>query len=191
MSVAKNTKTVRKRRKRSTADQPSAEASERRRAPVRAGAMVPGLTSRAMRARGFMNAEIVSRWDDVVGEDLARITRPAALKFPPGKRTDATLVVRAASATALELQHRAPQLIERVNVFFGYGAVTRLSIEQGPLPARPPHSPRPAAPDPAIRERVARKLDSLSGKTGAAPDRDSGLRQALLRLGTKVYGDEA
>ena len=40
-------------------------------------------------------------------------------------------------ASAPEIQHRAPQLLERINGFFGYGAVARLALVQGP-PLRPP-----------------------------------------------------
>ncbi|MBB4211915.1 DUF721 domain-containing protein [Rhodothalassium salexigens] len=147
-----------------------AEPPARRGGVVRAGALVPALTGRVMRARGFIKAEIVTRWDTVVGEDLASITRPVAVRFPRGKRAGATLVVRAAPATATVLQHRAPTVVERVNVYFGYGAVARLSIEQGPLPARP--APPPGGPfrepNPEAMARVAERLAALGAPVSAA-----------------------
>lgn len=147
-----------------------AEPPARRGGVVRAGALVPALTGRVMRARGFIKAEIVTRWDTVVGEDLATITRPVALRFPRGKRTGATLVVRAAPATATVLQHRAPTVVERVNVYFGYGAVARLSIEQGPLPARPAPPPggRFREPNPEAMAWVAERLAALGAPVSAA-----------------------
>jgi hypothetical protein len=38
-----------------------------------------------------------------------------------------------AGAAALELQHSEPQVLERINGFFGYPAVTRLQLIQVPF----------------------------------------------------------
>ena len=51
----------------------------------------------------------------VIGDLLARETVPQKLVFPRGSRTDAVLHLRVASGFALELQHIAPQIIERMH----------------------------------------------------------------------------
>ena len=49
---------------------------------------------------------------------------------------DGVLQVRVAGPLAVELQHLAPQVLERVNTYLGYRAVTQLKLSRGVLPAR-------------------------------------------------------
>ena len=56
------------------------------------------------------------------------------MSWPATLGRDGVLKLRAAPGAALELQHRAPLIIERINLFFGRAAVTRLALVQGPLP---------------------------------------------------------
>jgi hypothetical protein len=57
--------------------------------------------------------------------------------WPEALARGGTLKLRVARHRALELQHRAPLVIERINLFFGRDAVTRLALIQGPLPLAP------------------------------------------------------
>ncbi len=81
-------------------------------------------------------------WAQIIGRDLARDTRPLKLKWPRTVekfsegaesfegRPGATLVLQVDPAVALDIQYQAAQIIERVNVYFGYRAVTGLRLVQ-------------------------------------------------------------
>jgi hypothetical protein len=66
------------------------------------------------------------------------------LAFPPGERTDGTLHLRVQGPLALELQHLEPVVLERINGYFGYRAIVKLRIQQGPVPRRASAKARPA-----------------------------------------------
>jgi hypothetical protein len=141
----------------------------------------------ALRAQGFAAADILVAWSDIVGQRLAEVTQPVRLEWPrrrptPGSdaRPDpATLVVRVEGAFALEMQHLAPLLIERVNVHYGWRCVGRLVLKQGPVRrARQRVKAAPTMTD-EERQRLA------TATAGVAED---GLRAALERLGTAVTG---
>lgn len=133
-------------------------------------AVAPGF-----QAQGFAAAEVLIRWPEIVGVDVASVCQPERLS---GGRAGGTLIIRAAGAAALELQHRAPQVIDRVNHYFGYPAVQRLKLIQAPLlPAR-----RPAPPE--RRALTAAESAAIAGAVGAT--RDPGLREALARLGAGI-----
>ena len=108
----------------------------------------------------------------MVGAELAAASWPAAL----GR--DGALKLHVASGVALDLQHRAPLMIERINLFFGRAAVARLVLVQGPLPLA---APRPTAIPAPLAEEEARALDSRLGDIA-----DPELRAALARLGRLV-----
>jgi len=89
------------------------------------------------------------------------------------------LTVHVGSASALELQHSAPQVIERINGFFGYPAVAGLRLIQAP-PLRPV-KPRPPA---RLRPLATAELAALEGTVAGVGDPD--LRRALVTLGRTV-----
>jgi hypothetical protein len=106
----------------------------------------------------------------------------ACVTWPTGLGRDGALKLCAASGAALELQHCAPLLIERINLFFGRSVISRLALVQGlPAPASSPAGlpPRRLAP---AEERV---LDEQLAVI-AEPQ----LREALARLGEAVFSSE-
>lgn len=128
---------------------------------------------------------MVLQWAAVVGEELARLSAPVKLSFgaqgtkDAGARVNGTLQLRVAPGAAIEFQHLEPVIVERINTFFGYRAVARLALRQGPLPRRA----MPPAPPRALSAAEDRNLSSrLDGIT------DPELREALERLGRAVIG---
>ena len=113
------------------------------------GSFLPGLTARAFEKFGFSTAQLVMDWPTIVGKDVALLSAPERLKWPPRRERDAgaaatgserqrrgaTLVLRVEGARALEIQYQSRQILERVNAHFGYAAVTELRLVQAPLPA--------------------------------------------------------
>ena len=101
-----------------------------------------------------------ARWKEIVGEALARRTEPVKLSKPRGGGA-ASLELRVEGAAATLIQHQAPDILARVNLFLGEGAVERLRIVQGPLRGASPARPRPvfrrspAAGRPSGRSRRA------------------------------------
>ncbi len=84
----------------------------------------------ALKKRGFPNADVFMEWPKIVGPDLAKTTYPKSLSFPTNSRRDGTLTVTTGGAFALTLEMMRPLVLERVNLYFGYTAVTRLRIVQ-------------------------------------------------------------
>ncbi|SDA35286.1 hypothetical protein SAMN03159340_03218 [Sphingomonas sp. NFR15] len=108
--------------------------------------LLPDATRTAFRRFGFVQSAVVTRWGEIVGSRYAGVSAPESIKFPQGERSGGTLnlVVRGAHATMM--QHIAPEIVERVNRFFGYDAVARVLIRQGDVPA-----PRPRAAPPSLK----------------------------------------
>lgn len=138
----------------------------------------------ALAAQGFTGHEIVSSWPDLVGERLGGASRPVKVDWPrrrpgeTGRSEPATLVIRVESAFALELQHMAPLVIERINAVYGWRCIGKLVLKQGPV-GREARRARPAPPIPTAEDcrRVA---------VATAPVAEDGLRAALTRLGHAV-----
>lgn len=136
--------------------------------PRAVGALVPALVKPAFRKRSPATAQVLADWEAIVGPAIAAVSVPRKL-------FSGTLAIACSGPLALELQHLAPQLIERINRHLGRIAVTRLRfVQDAPVPRIAPRPPRPAA--------VARARAAVAG----LPEGD--LRDALEALGRAVLG---
>jgi hypothetical protein len=142
------------------------------------------LVGDAFARQGFASAELVTRWDDIVGHEIAAHSEPIKLQWPRGVHREhadgedsegGTLVLRVEGPAAIEIQHLAALICERVNRFLGWRAVERLALRQAPLRRR---QTSPALKiDPAASAPIAENLSDI---------KDEELRQALARLGAAV-----
>ncbi len=164
---------------------------------------VGALTRTALGRKGFAEAELIAAWREILGPDLAALATPirlrglnrhrsAAKTAAPDRDKGATLVLRAAGAAALEIQHLQPVILERINLHFGYPAIGELRIEQSGRPANfaagrgisargkpgvgePPADPSPFLADIAdgeLKTRLAalgRAILPAPGKTAKKP----------------------
>ncbi|HXI09003.1 MAG: DUF721 domain-containing protein [Bradyrhizobium sp.] len=136
--------------------------------------------SEAYAKQGFAARELVTRWTEIAGADIARHAEPLRMQWPrpvQGQPQEpATLVLRVEGPAALEIQHKSDVLLERVNRFFGWHAVGRLALRQAPL-SRRERPKRPGPPDPKSVAEVAKTLSAVE---------DEALKDALARLGAAI-----
>jgi hypothetical protein len=151
------------------------------------GSFVPRLTRKAFEKYGFSAATLITDWPAIAGRELAAYAVPERLKWPRGVeqapdeaveagkgRPGATLILRVDGGRALDVQHNAAQIIERINAYFGYSAIKELRIVQAPL-----HDCREPP-------RTASRPATLPLTQEVAHVADPALRDALARLGAGV-----
>ncbi|MGE5147196.1 MAG: DUF721 domain-containing protein, partial [Candidatus Eiseniibacteriota bacterium] len=138
-------------------------------------ATVASVAGPALKKRGLAQGRLLTDWPEIVGAKLAEISRPEKLVSAKGADGGGTLEVRVAGPWAVEIQHLAPTIVERINRYFGYAAVARLRLVNAPLAGAAP-APRPvtAPPDPATKEKLDVALAGID---------DPALREALAGLG--------
>ena len=108
-----------------------------------AGELIGDVGGLAFRRFGFIQASVVSRWAEIVGERYAKVSSPESIRFPAGKKSGGVLNIVLQGAHAPLMQHLAPLIVERVNRFFGYSAVAKLAFRQGAPLARDELPKRP------------------------------------------------
>ena len=153
--------------------------------------LMPEIGRAAFRRYGFIQSSVVSRWDEIVGSRYADVSLPESIRFPRGEKECGTLNLLVSGAHATMMQHIAPDIIERVNRFFGYNAVSQVRFRQGVIEkasdaglsstrrAVPPPSLKPVSialgenlrdiGDPELN-RVLESLSAAIASTDTAPD---------------------
>lgn len=147
--------------------------------------LVPQIGRAAFRRYGFVQSSVVTRWPDIVGPHHAKVCAPESIRFPPGEKSEGILNLVVLPAHAPLIQHVIPEIIERVNRFFGYRAVARVKLRQGqvqPPPAQearnaPSLKPIPMELGESLRDigdpELRAVLESLAGSLGAKEEKGS------------------
>ncbi len=123
------------------------------------GDLMPAIGRTAFRRFGFVQSSVVTRWPEIVGAAHARHCAPESIRFPVGEKSQGTLHLVVSPAHAPIIQHVIPEIIERVNRFFGYRAVAQVRMRQGVVAA--PRGAQPAAAPPSLRPVPIELGDSL------------------------------
>jgi hypothetical protein len=160
--------------------------------PRAIGAYVTRMLDPVARARGFATITLLSEWPAVVGAELARFTVPDKVLWPrrfndrdaPGTQSawrveGATLVLKVDGPRAIEVQHCAHQILERVNTHFGYRAIAQLRFMQAPVNRAVKGGSAPPLP---VVEMALPSSVTIANQ---------GLRHALMRLGASLRGKES
>ncbi|MET0241184.1 MAG: DUF721 domain-containing protein [Sphingobium sp.] len=148
--------------------------------------LMPEIGGAAFRKFGFIQSSIVTRWAEIAGPRHAGASMPESIRFPAGKKAQGTLSLIVAPGHGPIIQHMIPDLIARVNRFFGYEAVVRIVIRHGEVQAQPPADrppPRMLRPIPVeigdgLRDigdpELRAVLEAMAGGLDRAPLQDAG-----------------
>jgi hypothetical protein len=152
----------------------SVEETPRRGHARACGDLVSDIAGTTFKRFGFVQGAVVSRWAEIVGERYARVSTPESIRFPAGKKAGGTLTLAVEGAHAPLMQHLGPLIMERVNRFFGYEAVSRIAFRQGRAakveqkPQRPVSAELPKELGEGLRQiadpELRTVLESLAGK---------------------------
>lgn len=145
--------------------------------------LLPRAVDIAIRRRAGMDAGLLAAWAEIAGPQYRDCTRPERIRWPKRASEDdpfepGQLVIACDGGVALFLQHEIPQILERVNLYFGFRAVREIRIVQKPM--GPPGASRDTKTPPLDAAQQAR-LDAV-----AARIEDPRLRESVRRLGAGV-----
>ncbi len=168
-----------------SAEFPSApRASRRNRGFEAASRLLSERIRTAGEARGFAVARLLTHWSEVVGDDLARISRPVKVGYGRnGFGATLTLLVQGAAAPIVDMSRE--KIREKVNACYGYNAIARVVLTQtaatgfaeGQAQFTPAPKPAPPAPTAAVQAQA---------RQAAADCGDDSLRAALEQLAQNV-----
>ena len=123
--------------------------------------LMPEIGRTAFRKFGFVQSSVVTRWPEIVGERHARACAPESIRFPIGEKRDGILQLVVKPAFAPQIQHSIPEIVERVNRFFGYAAVAKVKLRQGEVQAAPAVAQPSRAAPPSLKPIPFELGDSL------------------------------
>jgi hypothetical protein len=135
------------------------------------------LTAPAFKKHGFAQGDVLAQWPIIVGDKLARISRPEKIRWPRSgdEAQGGTLQLQVLAGHGLDVEYAASAIIEKVNQYLGYQAIKALKVRQAHgLTAQAPAAT--AVPEPSA---------DVLNRVSTVEDKD--LHAALARLGAGVF----
>ena len=130
---------------------------------------------------GLVEIDILSNWENIAGSELSQYSIPQKITFKRDEKNNGTLHLAVPSgAFALEIKHKEKIIIEKINQYFGYNAVSSLKIIQNqdiPLKEDKPVNNNKSL----VSEEEEKYIHSIS-----KPVKNANLRKALENLGRSV-----
>ena len=139
--------------------------------------LVAKVVKPVMRKRGFYDVDIISDWSHIVGPEWANLSIPKKLSFNPKTRRSGTLHIQVSPGSSVLMQHIEPQIIDRVNTYFGFEAVKKLRLIHG-------YIPEPQTETPEAKEKITVPLPEIEGIA------DQALKESLQRFGQTMKQKE-
>lgn len=136
---------------------------------------------------GFVETDIITNWAEIAGSQLAQYSFPQKIVFPRDKKNNGCLYLSVPTgAFAVEIQHREKYILDKINTYFGYNAVSSLKILQNnelELKGYQAH-PQKKVPDRTISAQEQEEIKNASYEIN-----DQNLKEILIKLGHSIYAN--
>jgi len=123
---------------------------------------------------------LLDNWPQIMGSKLAEICTPFKITWPrssAGEKKPATLSIACEGMVSLKIQHQVDEILEKINLFFGFHAIGQIKIIQKSLSHRPDIVPP---------MRVLSQAEQTWLKQQSCVFEDEALRHAITRLGENI-----
>ncbi len=147
------------------------------------------VTQKAYAQHGHAWGGLLSNWSNIVGSEIASYCAPEKISWPTARNPQPTasryqkiggiLTLRVAFGRALDVQYSTPQLIDKINAYYGYSSIAQIKIFQGKL------DKEIAVPKKPLASLEPETQQQLEGQT--ADIQDQGLKDAIHRLAKGVF----
>lgn len=128
----------------------------------------------------LIETDIILRWVDIIGEEISMYCNPVKVKYNPKTDIRTISLEVPMGGFALELQHRGEYIINKINAYFGYNAIHKLSISQN-ANMRIKKAPASDKKEKNITEDEKKYLLEVSDGIN-----DEKLKEILIKLGENV-----
>lgn len=144
----------------------------------RVGPLISNTITPICQQNGFVQARILLEWEYIISPQFAHFCTPLKVTFPLKQRNNGRLYVKASSSMATEIVYQEPTILNKINQYFGYQAISSIMVLQGPITKK--------APLKKLVEKPLSEAVQSSLKSHVQGVEDDRLRAALLSLGMGI-----
>ena len=129
--------------------------------------------------QGLISSTFIFKWKEIIGNDLAICCFPLKFSFPlKNSYKQGTLLLYVDHGAGVKIDHQKDHIIERVNQYFGYKIIAKLSLKQGFF--------SPKQENFYVKLKKNTKIPEKEVNYITQKITDEGIRHALYKLGKAI-----
>ena len=81
-----------------------------------------------LKKSGYNYSEIISKWNLLVGKDIADCSYPKSIKMTKGN-TNGTLLLAVERGSEINVEYSKKEIINKINAYFGYQLINEIRLQ--------------------------------------------------------------
>ena len=94
------------------------------------GKSLPKIIDKNIKERNFVEITLIKKWKEIIGEDIAKYCWPIKIVFSNTKNSNGIIFLKTKRGRSMEIEFKNDEIIEKLNQYFGYKAINKISIVQ-------------------------------------------------------------
>ena len=94
------------------------------------GKSLPKIINRDIKRKNFIQFSLLNNWESIVGKKISKFCKPDKIIFSHTKNINGTVFLKTIRGRSLEIEFQSEEIIEKLNQYFGYKAINKISIIQ-------------------------------------------------------------
>ena len=94
------------------------------------GDTLPKILKTKLKKANFVDISVIKNWKEIVGDDIAKNCWPIKIFFPDGNNSNGKITIKVKRGWSLEIEYKNQEIIEKLNQYFGYKAISKINIIQ-------------------------------------------------------------
>ena len=92
------------------------------------GSTLPRSVKGILKKNGYNYSEIISKWNYLVGKEIASYCYPKSIKFTKTNK-NATLVLLVERGNEINIEYSKKEIINKINSYFGYELINEVRLQ--------------------------------------------------------------
>ena len=94
------------------------------------GDTLPKILKTKLKKVNFVEMSVIKNWKEIVGDDIAKNCWPIKIFFSDGNNSNGKIAIKVKRGWSLEIEYKNQEIIEKLNQYFGYKAISKINIIQ-------------------------------------------------------------
>ncbi len=94
------------------------------------GDTLPKILKTKLKKANFVDISVIKNWKEIVGDDIAKNCWPIKIFFSDGNNSNGKIAIKVKRGWSLEIEYKNQEIIEKLNQYFGYKAISKINIIQ-------------------------------------------------------------
>ena len=97
---------------------------------IKIGSSLPKVIDKNIKKKNFIEISLINNWEKIIENDITRFCYPEKIIFSGTDNSGGTIILKTKRGRSMEIEFKSEEIIEKINQYFGYKAIKKISILQ-------------------------------------------------------------